>query len=282
MLQSAVIYIKGEKGFCGVFRRCKERYGDEMKQRKFPMGISLLLTMALCLAGLQASGCHASAMGKPTVTVGKRNETTAVLQIKKVKKAVGYQVFIANSRKGKFQQMGSTRTGSFRITKLKKNKAYFVKVRAYRTSGSRIITGKYSSVLKVDKYQIQTQEETYIKQVLTLVNEERAKAELSPLESGGQLNEAAMTRAKELAQLFSHTRPDGRDSFTVLTEAGIIYSSAGENIASGQNTPEEVMDSWMNSTGHRANILSDKYTQIGIGYYTAGGQSYWVQLFVKE
>ncbi len=253
-----------------------------MKQRKFPMGISLLLTLALCLTGLHASGCYASAMGKPTVTVGKRNETTAVLQIKKVKKAVGYQVFVANSRKGKFQQMGSTRTGSFRITKLKKNKAYFVKVRAYRTSGSRIITGKYSSVLKVDKYQIQTQEETYIKQVLTLVNEERSKAELSPLESGGQLNEAAMTRAKELAQLFSHTRPDGRDSFTVLTEAGIMYSSAGENIASGQSTPEEVMDSWMNSTGHRANILSDKYTQIGIGYYVTGGQSYWVQLFVKE
>lgn len=266
------------QGFCGR----KERYGDEMKQKKIPVGISLLLILTLCLGSLQMSECHVLAMGKPIVTVGRRNETTATLQIKKVKDAQGYQVFVANSRKGKYQQMGSTRTGSFRISKLKKNKAYFVKVRAYKTSGSRIITGKYSSVLKVAKYQNLTKDETYIKQVLELVNEERSKAGVLPLESSKELNEAAMTRAKELAQVFSHTRPDGRDSFTVLTEAGIVYSSAGENIASGQSTPEEVMESWMNSDGHRANILSDKYTQTGIGYYTANGKSYWTQLFVKE
>lgn len=252
-----------------------------MKQRKFPVGISLLIIFAMCIVSLQMSETHASAMGKPAVTVSKRNKTAAVLSIKKVKNVVGYQVFVANSRKGKYQKVGSTRTNDFRVTKLKKNKAYFVKARAYTVSGSRIVTGGYSAVVKISKYQEETEDSSYIKQVFELVNAERSKAGVEALTSDQALDGAAMTRAKELAQSFSHTRPDGRDSFTVLTETGIVYSSAGENIAMGQRSAEEVMDSWMNSAGHRANILSDKYSQIGIGYYNANGQTYWVQIFIK-
>ncbi len=90
-----------------------------------------------------------------------------------------------------------------------------------------------------------------------------------------------MARAKELEALFSHTRPDGSSCFTVLGEYGISYSGAGENIAAGQRSPEEVMNSWMNSQGHRENIMQDSYEKIGVGHYQGqDGTQYWVQLFI--
>ena len=87
-------------------------------------------------------------------------------------------------------------------------------------------------------------------------------------------------RAQEIAQSFSHTRPDGSSCFTILEEFGVSYRAAGENIAMGQRTPEEVMDGWMNSSGHRANILNGTFTSIGVGYYVDGaGAAHWVQIF---
>ena len=91
---------------------------------------------------------------------------------------------------------------------------------------------------------------------------------------------AAKVRVKELTELFSHTRPDGTSCFTALEDAGASYMAAGENIAAGQFSPELVMYSWMNSEGHRANILSSNYSQIGIGCYYYNGVYYWVQLFI--
>ena len=84
--------------------------------------------------------------------------------------------------------------------------------------------------------------------------------------------------AEDLPTLFDHTRPDGSSCFTALDEAGIRYRAAGENIAYGQRTPEQVVEAWMDSPGHRANILSSYFTAIGVGYRSQG--SYWVQLFV--
>ena len=127
--------------------------------------------------------------------------------------------------------------------------------------------------------------DTYQLQVLDLVNQERLSRNIAPLKVNAQVQQAAQVRANEIYTLFSHTRPDGRSCFTALNEAGISDVTAGENIAAGYRTPEEVMDGWMNSPGHRANILDSDYTEMGIGYYynpsgTYG--TYWVQMFIGD
>ncbi|MBO5523289.1 MAG: hypothetical protein J5986_06385 [Roseburia sp.] len=121
---------------------------------------------------------------------------------------------------------------------------------------------------------------SFAEQVVKLVNEERTKAGLSEVTLDKNIEAAALIRAKEIETSFSHTRPDGRSFSTVLTDNGITYRGSGENIAWGQRSPEEVMKGWMNSDGHRANILNPKFTKIGVGYYqNAVGRNYWTQLF---
>lgn len=120
---------------------------------------------------------------------------------------------------------------------------------------------------------------SFAEQVVELVNAERAKVNLPALTMTTKLNEAALVRAKETVQSFSHTRPNGSSFSTVLKENGISFQGAGENIAWGQRTPEQVVNAWMNSEGHRANILNQGYTSIGVGYYLNGATPYWAQLF---
>ena len=116
---------------------------------------------------------------------------------------------------------------------------------------------------------------------MDLVNQERAKAGLAPLSVSRPAASAALVRSKEIEGTFSHTRPNGSSFSTALTEQGMNYRSAGENIAWGQKTPEQVMNAWMNSAGHRANILNAKFTAIGVGCYrNAAGVYYWTQLFI--
>ncbi|MDO4298065.1 MAG: CAP domain-containing protein, partial [Lachnospiraceae bacterium] len=121
---------------------------------------------------------------------------------------------------------------------------------------------------------------SYARQVVELVNEERAKAGLPALVMDGVLTRAANVRAKEIKKSFSHTRPDGTGFSSVLKEYGISYRGSGENIAWGQKSPEEVVEGWMNSEGHRANIMNKNFKNIGVGYYQdERGVNYWVQLF---
>lgn len=121
---------------------------------------------------------------------------------------------------------------------------------------------------------------SFAEQVAVLVNKERAKEGLPALKMDASVSKAALVRAKETEISFSHTRPDGRGFNTALTEQGVKFRGAGENIAWGQKSPEEVMKGWMNSPGHRANIMNSKYTTIGVGYYqNAKGTNYWTQLF---
>ena len=109
------------------------------------------------------------------------------------------------------------------------------------------------------------------------MNDAREKEGAAALKLDEDLCKAAQIRAEEIAELFSHTRPDGTSCFTVLKEIGwSSYGMVGENIAMGQRTPESVMDSWMNSQGHRENILNEAFTAVGIARYQNG----WVQLFV--
>lgn len=121
----------------------------------------------------------------------------------------------------------------------------------------------------------------YEARVIELVNQERAKNGLAALSTNDKVQAAAEIRAKEQVQVFSHTRPNGSSCFTALDEVGATYSRAGENIAMGQKTPEQVVEAWMNSAGHRANILSPNFKYIGAGYYNAGGTSYWSQMFTS-
>lgn len=119
----------------------------------------------------------------------------------------------------------------------------------------------------------------YALRVVELVNAERAKYNLAPLTLDTSLANAADTRAKEIVQSFSHTRPNGESFSTVLKEHGVSYRGSGENIAWGQKTPEIVVNTWMNSESHRANILNSRFTKIGVGYYVNNNTPYWVQLF---
>ena len=120
--------------------------------------------------------------------------------------------------------------------------------------------------------------------VLKLINKERKAQGLPALKMNSTLNAAADVRAKELTKQFSHTRPNGSSCFSILQEKkyAVQYMSAGENIAAGYASAESVMDGWMNSPGHRANILGRSYDEVGIGYYYDANSTYryhWVQLF---
>ncbi|MBR3289759.1 MAG: hypothetical protein IKI63_03160, partial [Clostridia bacterium] len=119
---------------------------------------------------------------------------------------------------------------------------------------------------------------TAIAQVIALVNQRRAEAGLPALKPNTRLQEAAQIRALELRELFSHTRPNGEACFTVFEQLGIDYAYVGENIAYGYMTPEAVMEGWMNSEGHRKNILDPSFTDIAVGYDPEGKG--WVQLFL--
>ncbi len=123
---------------------------------------------------------------------------------------------------------------------------------------------------------------TKASQVVNLVNQQRQKAGLSGLKSDSELMRLAQLKAEDMAAkgYFSHTSPTYGSAFDMLKKAGYSYRTAGENIAMGQKTAESVMKGWMNSSGHRANILGSGYTKIGVGYaVNAKGTPYWVQIF---
>jgi uncharacterized YkwD family protein len=120
---------------------------------------------------------------------------------------------------------------------------------------------------------------SFEEQVVQLVNQQRAKAGLKSLTHRADVKNVAQKKAQDMinSNYFSHTSPNYGSPFDMLKTFGISYSYAGENIAKGQKTPQEVMNAWMNSSGHRANILKPQYDAIGVGYYHGA----WVQMFIK-
>ncbi|MBR7081326.1 MAG: S-layer homology domain-containing protein, partial [Oscillospiraceae bacterium] len=119
-----------------------------------------------------------------------------------------------------------------------------------------------------------------VQAVLDSVNRNRADNGLSAFTLSGQLTEMAMLRAAECVVSFSHTRPNGELCFSIDSDGSYTggYVNA-ENIANGQRSASDVMTAWMNSEGHRNNILNRNSTQIGIGCFECDGTLYWVQLF---
>ena len=116
-------------------------------------------------------------------------------------------------------------------------------------------------------------------EVVRLTNSARSQNGYAALIEDGALSDAAAVRAREIARSFSHTRPSGASFSSALSESGVSYLRAGENIASGQKSASEVVYAWMNSLGHRANILNSSYSRIGSASVNIDGTLYWVQLF---
>ncbi|MFP7478220.1 CAP domain-containing protein [Terribacillus saccharophilus] len=119
-------------------------------------------------------------------------------------------------------------------------------------------------------------------QVVDLTNKEREKAGLQPLKADAELSKVARAKSQDMADngYFDHNSPTYGSPFDMMKSFGISYKTAGENIAQGQKTPEEVVEAWMNSQGHRENILNADYTNIGVGYVENG--NYWTQQFIGK
>lgn len=119
-------------------------------------------------------------------------------------------------------------------------------------------------------------------EVIRLVNEIRVKNGLNALTADWELSRVARYKSQDMKDnnYFSHTSPVYGSPFDMIKNFGISYKSAGENIAKGQTTPQAVVNAWMNSSGHRANILNSSYTKIGVGYVAQG--NYWTQMFIRQ
>jgi uncharacterized YkwD family protein/spore coat assembly protein SafA len=125
---------------------------------------------------------------------------------------------------------------------------------------------------------------TLEQQVIDIVNKNRVSAGLAPLKANWELCRVARYKSQDMINkgYFSHQSPTYGSPFTMMQSFGIRFSAAGENIAYGQRSPQEVMTGWMNSPGHRANIMSAVYSQIGVGVAKASnGTYYWTQEFIK-
>ncbi|TYS63649.1 hypothetical protein FZC76_19370 [Sutcliffiella horikoshii] len=120
------------------------------------------------------------------------------------------------------------------------------------------------------------------KKVVELTNAERQKQGLAPLELDVELSKVAKEKSKDMQQnnYFSHNSPTYGSPFDMMKQFGVEYRTAGENIAQGQQSPEEVVNAWMNSQGHRANIMNENFTHIGVGHVEEG--NYWTQMFIGK
>lgn len=120
----------------------------------------------------------------------------------------------------------------------------------------------------------------YEKEVIRLVNEIRVANGMGELTADEELSRVARIKSQDMKDnnYFSHTSPVYGSPFDMMKNFGISYKTAGENIVRGQATPQAVVDGWMNSSGHRANILNASYNRIGVGYVADG--NYWTQMFV--
>ncbi len=261
-------------------------------------------------------------LAKPTLGSATNTTSGVKVTWSKVSGASGYVVYRKTIGSGWSQIGNTTSTSYTDTSSLTSGTTYYYSVRAYKGSYSTAIANTYNAlywsgynntgvyvkytkttnttttettteattetsthtatVSPVSITPVDTTAQTYAEEVADLVNEQRTANGLSELTLDETLTEAAMERAEECAESFSHTRPDGTSFFTILSEYGISYTAAGENIAMGSKTASDVMTLWMNSSGHAANILNTKYTKIGVGYYKASnGSTYWVQLFTK-
>ncbi len=118
--------------------------------------------------------------------------------------------------------------------------------------------------------------------VLDLINKERKAAGLKSVKINEDLNRVAQLRAAEIAEKWSHTRPNGEEWKTAFADAGVSASYRGENLAKGQYSAEKVVEDWMESEGHKSNIMNKKFTKMGVASVVIDGVTYWVQVFAND
>lgn len=150
-----------------------------------------------------------------------------------------------------------------------------IKANPQITNPDLIYPGQSLSIPTLD-----TSVSAYESEVIRLTNEARKQNGLAPLSTNWELSRVARYKSQDMVdkRYFSHTSPTYGSPFDMMKAFGISYRAAGENIAYGQRTPQEVVNAWMNSPGHRANILNASFTQIGVGYVANG--NYWTQMFI--
>lgn len=149
------------------------------------------------------------------------------------------------------------------------------RLQEYNASGSENVPEKLSAKLQAEC------NKPMVTEVLTLANQARAQKNLSPLTCDARLTLAARLHAEDMCakQYLSHTSKDGRAFHERFEAQDVEFMTAGENVAHGQTTPQEVHTGWMNSADHRKNILRKEFVRLGVGYAACGGRPYWVQGF---
>lgn len=209
-------------------------------------------------------------------TVGKIKTSSSVNSIKLSwgkTKCTGYQIFKVNGKTTKkIATVKSSSKTSYTVGSLEDGKNYTFKVRAYSTDTNGQIN--YGSSVSV---KAKTEAKSQAQKVIEIVNKERSKQGLKSLKYDSKLTNVANIRVKEIATKFSHERPNGTYFYDIMNSKNIPYYHSGENIASGFQNAQSVMTAWMNSTGHRKNILTENYTKIGVGYDSK--TKCWVQIF---
>ncbi len=259
-----------------------------MKMKRFHKMIFLLiLTMVLPL-----SFAEAAKVKKPVIKKIITTADSAVLKIKKNNSSCSVNIYRSRKKNSGFKKIGTTKKNTYLDSKLLENKIYYYKIRICKSTKKDRQYSKYSKVrkgktkkrnpsdgrntgAKPDTSKNNSIPSGLEEQALDIVNKERAKSGLPPVSMTSALQNASHARAKEIVRSFSHTRPNGTSCFTILKEFHISYRTCGENIAYGYHTAASVMNGWMNSQGHRENILNRSFSKIGIGHYNG----YWVQLF---
>lgn len=227
-----------------------------VKRLWFAGCLVLAMCMLICGFGMNTQVVNAKAkLNKTDITlsVGKTSQLKVSGTKKKIKWSSNKKSVAAVSSSGK-------------VTAKKK--------------GTAVITAKAGSKKLTCKVTVKKAEKA--EQVLELVNKERKKRGLSKVHMDTKLKKAANLRAKEISEKFDHIRPNGKNCFSVLAEYDIGYYAAGENIAAGRSTAKAIMNSWMHSDGHRANILNPDFKKLGVGYQKIEKSAYtyyWVEIF---
>jgi len=208
--------------------------------------------------------------------------TGATISWNKVSGAKGYQIYRAASKNGTYKKIKTTTATSYNNTGLSKGKTYYYKVRAYRVVGKSTKYGSCSTVISAKVKSAETTNTNSItsirNEMLNQINANRKAAGAASLKLYEPVNVTAQEKAKDLySNDFSHYSPNLGYFYDQYEAAGIDYWAGGENIAYNSSDVTFTMSQWMNSKGHKANILSKDYTHVGIGYY----KGFWVQQFIK-
>lgn len=214
--------------------------------------------------------------GKDTIEMKPGASETITLTVKGSRSVV-----LNNSDKSVCTASWGKWNGSNITITLNAKKAGTAKIKVYvkgqSSSTAKTITVNVGSVSAASSSAANT--DNMADEVIKLTNNEREKYGLSLLKKDDTLEKIAATRVKEVAQDFSHLRPDGDSCFSAFEEMGIVNVYMGENLAMGQKSSSSVMSAWMKSSGHKANILSSEYKRVGVACEESGGVYYWVQVF---